>query len=59
MKEEWKSASMRHGEQSVITLIDMATGINLKLMLFVNRWDIQQQVHNNIIINCYHNSIQS
>ena len=45
MKEEWKSVSMRHGEQSAITLIHvMATGISLKPMLFVNSWDTQEPV---------------
>ena len=37
MKEEWKSVSMRHGEQSVMTLVDIiGTGMSLKQMLFVN-----------------------
>ena len=44
MKEEWKSVSMRHGEQSVITLVHITTGISLKLMLFVNSWDTQKPV---------------
>ena len=35
MKEEWKSASMTSGGQCVVT-----TGVDLMLLLSVNRWDI-------------------
>ena len=51
MKEEWRSVSMRHGEQSVIVLDHiMATGISLRLMLFVNSWDTQKLVSCTAII---------
>ena len=51
MKEEWKSVSMRHGEQFVITLVNMATGISLRLTLFVNSWDTQKPVSYTIILH--------
>ena len=51
MREEWKCASMRHGEQFVATLIRLGAGVGTfqKLMLSANSLDTQQLVREFII----------
>ena len=43
MREEWKCASMRHGEQFVATFL-LGVGAFQRLMLSVNSLDTQQPV---------------